>query len=89
MEDVLRWVAWWHSAAESPWDFTEADFAYKLNRDFDFDGLSANDLSALVSAWQSGGISRDTLLHNLRVRELLPPGRSEMDEAKLLDTAKN
>jgi hypothetical protein len=65
--------------------FSEADFVYKLNRDFDFEGLSAGDLTALVSAWQSGGISRDTLLHNLRVRELLPPGRTEEEERRLIE----
>lgn len=84
INQLLCWVAWWHSSKESPWDFSEGDFAYKLNRDFDFEGLSANDLSALVSAWQSGGISRDTLLHNLRVKELLPPGRTEEEEVRLI-----
>ncbi len=41
MTQVLRWVAWWHSAKESPWDFSPEDFVYRLNSDFDFEGLSA------------------------------------------------
>ncbi len=39
---------------------------------------------ALVSAWQSGAISQDTLLHNLKTSEVLPPGRSEEEEKRLI-----
>jgi hypothetical protein len=42
----------------------------KLNRDFETAHLNANDLAALVSAWQAGAISRDTLLYDLRQGEI-------------------
>ncbi len=87
--EVLRWVYWWHSAVGSPWEVSADELVYELNRDYAVEGLRAEELQALVSAWQSGAISRETLLHNLKAGEVLPPGRSEMDEAKLLDTAKN
>ncbi len=41
----------------------------------------------MVSAWQNGAISRETLLHNLRVAEVLPPGRSDEEEIKLIGNA--
>jgi hypothetical protein len=37
-----------------------------------------------VSAWQSGAISRDTLLHNLRAGEVLPPARTNEEEVELI-----
>ena len=42
------------------------------------------DLTALVAAWQQGAISRDTLLHNLRAGELLPPARTNEQEVELI-----
>ena len=38
----------------------------------------------MVSAWQSGAISRDTLLHNLRTGEILPPARTNEQELELI-----
>jgi len=42
--------------------------------------MSAAEITALVSAWQSGAISRDTLLHNFRTGEILPPARTNEQE---------
>ena len=56
----------------------------KLNTDFETAHLNGNDLTALVSAWQAGAISRDTLLHNLRQGEILPPGRSDQQEVRMI-----
>jgi len=35
-------------------------------------------------AWQSGAISRDTLLHNLRTGEILPAARTNEQEVELI-----
>ena len=43
------------------------------------------EIQALVSAWQSGAISRDTLLHNLRTGEVLPTSRTNEQELELID----
>ena len=37
-----------------------------------------------MSAWQSGAISRDTLLHNLRTGEILPSARTNEQEVELI-----
>ncbi len=49
--------------------------------------LGAAELTALVSAWQQGAISRDTLLHNLRTGEILPPARTNEQELALIAAA--
>ena len=46
--------------------------------------LSASEIQALVAAWQSGAISRDTLLHNFRTGEILPPARTNEQEMELI-----
>ena len=57
---------------------------YELNADFEAATLGAKELTALVSAWPQGAISRDTLLHNLRAGELLPPARTNEQEVELM-----
>src|SRR5258707_11065092 len=84
MNQVLRWVYWWHSTEAKPEDITAEHVNYELNTDFDSTLLSATEIQALVAAWQSGAISRDTLLHNLRVGEILPSARTNEQEVELI-----
>jgi hypothetical protein len=41
----------------------------------------------LVQAWQGGGISKDTLMYNLREGEMYRDGWTDEDEAEALDNA--
>jgi hypothetical protein len=84
MNDVLRWVYWWHSTEAMPEDVTAEHVSYELNSDFEASLMSASEIQALVSAWQSGAISRDTLLHNFRTGEILPPARTNEQEMELI-----
>jgi len=84
MNEVLRWVYWWHSTEGRPEDITPEHIKYELNTDFDSSLLSATEIQALVAAWQSGAISRDTLLHNLRTGEILPSARTNEQELELI-----
>jgi hypothetical protein len=86
LTDVMRWVYWWHTVIPDPSDVDEETMCVKLNTDFETAHLNGHDLAALVSAWQAGAISRDTLLHNLRQGEILPPGRSDQQETELIST---
>jgi hypothetical protein len=45
--------------------------------------MDASTITALVSAWQTGGISRDTLMDCLRKGEIIPDGRSNAEEKAL------
>jgi len=84
MNAVLRWVYWWHSTELSPEDVTQAHLNYELNSDFEASLLGAQEIQALVAAWQAGAISRDTLLHNLRTGEILPSARTNDQELELI-----
>ena len=67
-------------------DLKLADRRYRRG---DPGSFPAERLAALVSAWQAGAISRDTLLHNLRQGEILPPGRTGEHELNLISTEAN
>jgi hypothetical protein len=84
LTDVMRWVFWWHTVVADPSDVGEQTVCVKLNTDFETAHLNGPELTALVSAWQAGAISRDTLLHNLRQGEILPPGRSDLEEGEMI-----
>jgi Domain of unknown function (DUF4055) len=84
LNDLLRWVYWWHSTESTPEEITAAHISYELNTDFEASLMSATEIQALVSAWQSGAISRDTLLHNFRTGEILPPARTNDQELDLI-----
>jgi hypothetical protein len=61
----------------------------KLNTDFGIAGMSSQDLQAVVGAWQSGAISRDTMFELFRSGEILPDERTNEDEKTLISTEGN
>jgi hypothetical protein len=50
--------------------------------------MDSQELQAVVAAWQSGAISRDTMFELFRKGEILPDGRTNQDEAGLIASAK-
>lgn len=56
-----------------------------INTDLLDTSLTSADISALVVAWQSGAISMDTLLWNLKQGEILPPDREPDTEVSLIE----
>lgn len=56
-----------------------------VNTDILDTALDAPRLTALVSAWQQGAISQDTLLYQLKQGEVLPPDRTEEQEKSLVE----
>jgi hypothetical protein len=83
----LRWIYWWNSTELLPYGLSKAEVTVKLNTDFGIAGLSSQDLQAVVAAWQSGAISRDTMFELFRSGEILPDGRTNEDEANLIQNA--
>jgi len=81
---VLRWVYWWNSTTALPNSLTKADVLIKLNNDFGMTGMSNQELQAIVAAWQSAAISRDTMFELFRKGEILPDGRTNQDEEQLI-----
>src|SRR4029077_2647264 len=58
---VLRWAYWWNSTEPFPDDITGDQVLLELNTAFSLKGLSSDEITAIVSAWQSRAISRDTM----------------------------
>ena len=67
---------------------SKAEVTVKLNTDFGIAGMSSQDLQAVVGAWQSGAISRDTMFELFRSGEILPDGRTNEDEANLIGSSR-
>jgi hypothetical protein len=84
LTSILRWVYWWNSTEDFPESITEKQVLLQLNTDFSIKGMTAQDLQAIVAAWQSGAISQDTMFELFRRGEILPDGRSNEDEASLI-----
>ena len=87
LTQVVRWIFWWNSTEEIPEAISGADVLVQLNTDFSLKGMSSQELQAIVAAWQSGAISRDTMFELFRRGEILPDGRTNQDEATLIKTA--
>jgi len=84
MTQVLRWVYWWNSTEELPEAIADDRVLAQLNTDFSIKGMASAELTALVSAWQAGAISQDTMLELFRRGEVLPAGRTNEEETKLV-----
>jgi hypothetical protein len=57
-----------------------------LNTDYSTKGLSVNELTAVLHAWQAGALSRDSMLDIFRRGEVLPEGRTNEEEVRLIES---
>lgn len=55
----------------SDWVSANGTVSVELNRDFMPAGLSSQDMAGLVSAWQQGALSSETLFNNLKAGEII------------------
>jgi hypothetical protein len=69
---ALQWLA--------DWEGVEGDVKCELNRDFLPASMDAQMLTAMIAAWQSGGMSYQTLFHNLKSGEIIEEGVSMEEE---------
>jgi hypothetical protein len=84
LTQVLRWAYWWNSTEDLPDHVTHEQVVMELNTDFTMKGMTAQELTAVVAAWQKSAISLDTMLHLFRKGEILPEGRTTEEEAALI-----
>lgn len=68
------------------WMRVTGDVSFELNTDYYDAGMTAQDLTALVGAWQAGAISTETMFYNLQYGELIEPGVTYEDEQGRIDT---
>lgn len=67
------------------WEGVSGDIEVSLNTDFSDSKISAENLTALMGAWQSGAISHETFLHNMKKGEVIPDDVSVEDEKSRID----
>jgi hypothetical protein len=84
ISQVLRWVYWWNSTETFPEDIGEDVVLLKINTDFTARGMSSQELTAVVSAWQCGAISQETMFDLFRKGEVLSTGRTDQEEKNLI-----
>src|SRR5574340_227981 len=63
LTQALQWFSDWAGAT--------GEVSVELNRDFMPAGITAQDMTALISAWQQGAISQETLFDNLKAGEVI------------------
>jgi len=85
LTQVLRWVYWWNSTEQLPDDVSDTQVLMQLNTDFSTKGLASQDIQAVVAAWQAGAISQNTMHELFRRGEVLPEGRTNEEEAALIE----
>jgi hypothetical protein len=88
MTQVLRWIYWWNSTEELPDDVKGEQVLMTLNTDFSTKGLASQDVQAIVAAWQAGAMSQDSMFDLFRRGEVLPEGRTNAEEAALIEQQK-
>lgn len=76
---LLRLAAEWTAAN------TADDVTLRLHRDFVTAQMDPAVLTALIKAWQSGAISHDTLLMNLKKGEMVDANRALEDERDMIE----
>jgi hypothetical protein len=67
------------------WEGVSGDIEVELNTDFVDTKILPQELTALMGAWQSGAISHETFLHNMKKGEILPVGVTVEDEKDRID----
>ena len=79
---VLQLAEWWSTDAAHPDRCPPARF--HINTDLSTGMMRGEDITAVVNAWKSGAISRDTMLDLLKRGEILPDGRTVAQERALI-----
>ncbi len=78
---VLHIASWWIEGGEIE---GQIGVSFAMNTDLNARGMSGDEITAVVGAWRSGAISRETMLERLKRGEVLPDGRSIADERALI-----
>lgn len=84
LTQILRWVYWWNSTEDLPEAIGNDLVLAQLNTDFSVKGMASDEITAIVSAWQAGAISRESMFELFRRGEVLPAGRTNEEESKLV-----
>ena len=87
LTQILRWVYWWNSTEELPEAIGDNQVLAQLNTDFSAKGMSSDEITAVVGAWQAGALSQASMFELFRRGEVLPAGSTNEEEAKLVEVS--
>ena len=79
---VLQLAQWWVEGGEL--DALAGKVSVRMNTDLGARAMSGEEINAVVNAWRTGAISRETMLERLKRGEVLPDGRSVAQERALI-----
>jgi len=79
---VLQLARWWQIGGDV--DAGGSGVGIRMNTDYAATTMTGEDLAAVVAAWRSGAISRETMLDLLKRGEILPDGRTVAQERALI-----
>jgi hypothetical protein len=82
LSHVLRMAQWWVDGGEL--ELADGQVGFTMNTDLGARAMSGEEITAVVAAWRSGAISRETMLERLKRGEVLPDGRSVAQERALI-----
>lgn len=71
----------------SDWAGASGEVSVELNRDFMPAGITAQDMTALIGAWQGGAISQETLFDNLKAGEVIAADVTFEQEQERINSA--
>ena len=77
---VLQLACWWIQGGEGE----ALSVGFTMNTDLSARAMSGEEITAVVTAWRTGAISRETMLDRLKRGEVLPDGRSVAQERALI-----
>ena len=79
MTRALGWFSQWAGA--------DANVQFEINRDFYPVEMTPQELTSLIAAWQTGGISKQVLFDNLKQGEIIASEVSfEEEEARITNS---
>ncbi len=77
---VLQVAQWWVEGG----DPHAKGAGFVMNTDLVARAVSGEEITAVVAAWRTGAISRESVLERLKRGEVLPDGRSVAQERALI-----
>jgi hypothetical protein len=79
---VLQVAQWWVQGGDL--DALAGRVGFAMNTDLGARAMSGEEITAVVAAWRTGAISRETMLDRVKRGEVLPDGRSVAQERALI-----
>jgi hypothetical protein len=77
LSHCLEWMANWSGVS--------GDIVVQINKEYLPNSITADDVKALVTSWQSGAISHETLFDNLVRGEIISPDVQYLDEMEKIN----